>query len=46
MPLKNYLIKIKQTSISKEKQTHRYRAQTSGYQRGEAWGRGKVGEGG
>lgn len=36
MPLKNYLIKIKQTSISKEKQTHRYRAQTtSGYQWGE-----------
>ena len=30
MLLKNYLIQIKQISISKEKQTYRYRTQTSG----------------
>ena len=27
--------KIKQMNITKQKQTHRYRKQTSGYQRGE-----------
>ena len=35
--------KIKQTDVTKQKQTHRYREQTSGYQWGEGSGRGKIG---
>ena len=31
-------------NITKQKQTHRYREQTSGYQRGDGWGRGETGE--
>lgn len=45
MPLKK-LSHWKKKSISKEKQSRRYRTHISGYQRGEVWGRGKVGEGG
>ena len=36
------LKKIKQTIIMKQKQTHRYREQISGYQRRESGGRGKI----
>lgn len=43
---KTISLKKKKPSISKEKQTCRYRTHISGYQRGEVWGRGKVGEGG
>ena len=28
-------------NITKQKQTHRYREQTGGYQWGEAWGEGQ-----
>ena len=30
---------------TKQKQTHRYREQTGGYQRGEEWGDNEMGEG-
>ena len=32
-----YVESKKQTNIIKQKQTHRYREQTSGYQKGEGW---------
>ena len=36
----------KRTNITKKKQTHKYREQTSSYQWGERWGgRAKIGEG-
>ena len=37
--------KIKRMNIIKQKKTHRYTKQTSGYQWGEGWGRRKIGEG-
>ena len=33
--------KIKQTDVTKQKQTHRYREQISGYQRGMGGGEGQ-----
>ena len=35
------ILKIKQMSITKQKQTYRYRKHTSGYQRGEGWRKGQ-----
>ena len=32
-------------NITKKKQAHRYKEQTSGYQWGEGWGRGNIGVG-
>ena len=37
--------KLVRNRLTKEKQTHRYRAQTSGYQWGEGRGRGQIGGG-
>ena len=37
--------KIKLVNITKKKQTHRHREQTSGYQQGEKRGRGNIGAG-
>ena len=34
-------LKNKQMNTTKQKQTHRYREQTSCYQRGEQWGKGQ-----
>ena len=37
-------LKVQQTSeYNKKRNTHRYRAQTSGYQRGKGRGKGKAG---
>ena len=36
-------LKNKTNDVTKQKQTHRYREQTSGYQWGEGSGRGKIG---
>ena len=34
--------KDKQMNVTKQKQTHRYREQTSGYWSGDRWGEGKI----
>ena len=34
-------IKNKLVNITKKKQTHRYKEQTSGYERGQGWGKGQ-----
>ena len=36
-------LKIKQTNITKQKQTNRYKEQTNGYQWEEGWGKGQGG---
>lgn len=34
-------IKNKLVNVTEKKQTHRYKEQTSGYQRGQGWGKGQ-----